>query len=389
MNVITADGNATIIDRANHPDLFNAIRGGGQAGLAVVSDVWIRVFPRNTFGCLLKVEFTYQEYVSLVDWVFNLTTLRPKELHVKVRFQSFGTSKLDRKLGALDDVIVALTYMGDTSLNSTEAIARSLAGMLASVQAGLPLGCDGLLHKHDNDLHTAWVHCLSWSKFDCSTNYDVAFGQDGEDQYPVAGIGRGDGAWSWHPLVAAERGLSDNSLYTENYKHRTSVKSLFLRKVTSETFKAAAESTTIWRHFPVYISFVWWGNGHWGKGTGSVADVHNNYAWMVICSGDYTLEQDDVGALQWTTEIVDQLRKTVGEEFQPYPNLYDRFHVTVTDGTAKIVEVDPAISLGKVRNVVGTAKKKWDPKARIAGRFGPGNHILEETAAEWLAAQKS
>jgi len=339
--------------------------GGGQAGLAAVTDVWVKLHRRRDFGCLFKVELVYQATPADPSWIMLLASVEPRSLHTKVRWQNSVDGHFKFKL--------ALTMLAGPQLRTRHSIAQHLADLLESVGAPLPLG---------HNCNSSWYRCLRGSRerpggrVNCGrsggADLGIRWGPEWEDSMPQTAGEDGDYGWGitpkWHKIFL-EKSEQSASIYSASYRHRTSVKSMLLRELNPAFFQAA--DSHIRELNSVYISACWWGNGTWGEDSGALADVTRPYAWMVIISADFLEPRDDAQALNWTTATVDALVRASGESFLPYPNLYDRTSVTNSShGPVLHRERAPSVTFRERAGDLVRAKRKWDPESLFGMRFG-------------------
>lgn len=384
--VVTASGEVKIVDHNHDADLFNALRGGGQAGFVAVTDVWVKLHQRNKFGCLFKIELDYGDNMDTISWVNKLVLLEPRALHVKPRFAYNSQNGPSHK--------VALILFTDPRHNTRKNSAAFLAELLSNAGAPLPLGeaCQG-----------DWMTCLlglpgkPTGLASCHKGEpEYEFGPSAEVLIPQTNGGE-DSEWGEtksatrlvpepsleeedpedglvkhvHGVVASERGLNQESLYSKGYSHRTSTKTLLLTQLTPEIMQSAwdaltgeSEQSARAHGLPsVYISCVWWGGGAYGGGDGAVGDAHRPFSWLIIISTDFSSKAHDQHALLWTTATTKAVLASSGEPFRPHPNLYDRLHALSSehDGPVALFESDPWFLWAGKTPLVAQAKSKWDP----------------------------
>jgi len=352
-----------------YKDLFNAVRGGNFAGLAIIVSTTVKMHPRNEHGCLFKVELDYGIQESLdVTWLNELMKKNPVRLHARARIERYTMGANKPELGVYkgEEVIhrrVVLTYLGEPMdsernppcLNRKQTATR-VGTYLIESKAKLPLGfcktpedcyCDQDPLQF-TDLRQTWMRCLLGPQQDptgCASCSTTLWHADTWEEVFFVTSGEEDTGRRADKLIAGEGNLNSNTLFTEGYEHRTSTKSTMFRGELKQEMFDAVEASMRSDHSgtPSYASFSWWGGEQVGKDhlrgvtfpnrkheMESVADHFREYRWLTILSTDFKDPKHNANALRWTTNAVRLLGIASGEPFQPYPNLYDRVHVMRT-----------------------------------------------------------
>jgi len=393
---VTASGDMLTASPTQNRDLFDALRGGGQVGLAVVYDVHYKLHPRKRFGCIFKISLAYkhspEEGGKDPAWAMQLAELDPRALNVKLRWQC------DEENGESFKFKLTLILLADPDISSKEAAAGHLKKLLERVKAPLPMG------EFCSDAPVGdWMKCLLGTKekptsfHNCDTGDEAQgldfSGADGELVVPSTDQSS-DNEWghdsSWHNMASNKKRPNVASLYSAGYAHRTTLKSLLVKELTGEMLGIARNGICDRKAGGTYIAAVWWGNGGWKiPGTGSVADVHKPFKYLFIISSDFRSDMQDNGALAWSSRMLQKLYSASASGGLLYPNLYDRMFVYNSSvppfRDVLTYEYRPNLTFGEKAKMVIEAKHKWDPNFLFPSRF---HHYMErgEPANELLDA---
>lgn len=380
MNVITAHGHKMEIDADHHADLFNSIRGGGHAGLAIVSDVTYKLHPRSKFGCIYKINLVYKKSPEEMDdhtWALKLANVAEysdgKQLNVKLRWQC------DEGHGVGFKFKITLLLLANPDIDTREGAAKFLTDILKKVRAPFPEG--EMCGEHN------WMRCLLGTPekptgfANCDkgdSDMGLHFSEDTGEIMDPNSEGGYDDEWgiksNWQGMASNKGAVNGSSLYTLGHQHRTTLKSLLLKDINKDIFSAGRKSICDKKAGSTYIAVIWWGNGKWNTpGKGSVADVHKPFKYLVIMSSDYHDEHDDMGNVKWSSRTLHAFASAAAQEVLFYPNLYDRlYHHKETLPPFKetiLIEANPNFVYGEKTDMVMAAKKKWDPNNLFDVRF--------------------